>query len=236
MNIILITPDDLPENSRRVRLSGRRFRHVRDVLRAEPGQMLAVGMLNGGTGSGRVIRIGSDAVEMDLALDSDPPAALPLLLVLALPRPKALRRVLRSVASLGAKRIVLVNAARVEKSYWQTPFLEEARIREQLLLGLEQAGDTVLPEVLLRRRFRPFVEDELPRMAAESALLAAHPGGDLSCPRGVSGPVTLAVGPEGGFVPFELNMLRERGFSAVSLGDRVLGVETAVTALISRLF
>ena len=236
MNMVLIFPPDLDDTGSLARLAGRRFLHIRDVLRAGPGDRLAVGMVNGRTGSGTVRRMDGGSVELQLTLDRDPPAGLPLTLLLALPRPKVLRRMLRSLALFGVKRIVLMNAARVEKSYWQTPFLEEDRVREQLLLGLEQSRDTVLPEVRIRKRFRPFVEDELPALAEKSMRLTAHPAGAEPCPRAVTGSIVLAVGPEGGFVDHELEMLRLCGFRAVSLGERTLSVETALPALLGRLF
>jgi RsmE family RNA methyltransferase len=161
---------------------------------------------------------------------------LPLTLLLALPRPKVLRRTLRAVSSLGIKKVVLVNSSRVEKSYWQSPFLNDATVNDQLALGLEQAKDTVLPEVLLRPLFKPFVEDEAPGIIKDTLPLVAHPAALDPVPRGVGQAVTLAVGPEGGFIPYEIDMLVSCGFKPVSLGERVLSVETAVPSLIARLF
>jgi len=234
MNLVLLLPEDLVSDSL-ARLTGRRFRHIVEVHRAAEGDALAIGMLGGRIGAGRVIRLGDSALDLDISFDRDPPAPLPFTVVLALPRPKVLRRILRSLTVLGVKRIALVNAARVEKSYWQSPFLEREEIRRQLVLGLEQACDTVLPEVLLQPRFKPFVEDELPGMLRDSFAIVAHPGSATACPRDVRRPVTLAIGPEGGFVPYELDILSAYGFTAVSLGDRILNIETAIPALISRL-
>ena len=126
-----------------VRLKGRRLRHVLDVHRATVGDELCVGIVNNRIGTGKVVRLDRTVLEMEVTLERMPPLPLPLTLVLALPRPKALRRVLRSVSSLGVKRIILLNAFRVEKSYWQSPFLEQSAMNEQLMLGLEQARDTV---------------------------------------------------------------------------------------------
>jgi RsmE family RNA methyltransferase len=234
MNLILLFPDDMVTDVR-ARITGRRLRHVLDVHRAGVGDDLVVGLLGGRIGRGRVTRLDEAVLDMDVRFDREPPAKLPLTVILALPRPKVLRRVLHSLSVMGVGRIVLVNAARVEKSYWQTPFLAADAIERQLVLGLEQSRDTVLPDVLLRQRFRPFVEDELPGMVRGSLALVAHPGASSSCPRNVRGPAALAVGPEGGFVPFEIETLASRGFTPVSLGERVLNVETAIPALMGRL-
>ncbi len=235
MNLILLFPDDLI-TADRARVSGRRLQHIRAVHRAAVGDMLVVGMLGGRIGTGTVRRIDDAVLEMDVRLERDPPAALPLTIVLALPRPKVLRRIIFSLAVLGVKRIVLVNAARVEKSYWQTPFLAPEAITRQLILGLEQSRDTVMPEVTLKLRFKPFVEDELPALTQGTLALVAHPGAHESCPRQITGPVTLAIGPEGGFIPYEIGLFHAAGFRPVQLGDRILNIETAIPALVSRIF
>ena len=234
MNIILFSSDEIAANGR-LRLSGRRLHHVRDVLGAREGDELAVGLIGGRMGRGRITHLADEALEMDVLLDRDPPAALPVTVLLALPRPKVLRRVLYSLTVMGAKRIILLNTARVEKSYWQSPFLEPEAVRRQLVLGLEQARDTMLPEVALKPRFKPFVEDELPAIMQGTLSLVAHPAADMPCPPAVHGPLTLAVGPEGGFVPYEVDLLVSRGFRAVRFGERALNVESAVPSLIGRL-
>lgn len=234
MNLILLYDGDFVGPGR-VRLTGRRLKHIVDVQRVSEGDDLAVGLLNGRIGTGRVTTLSDEALGMDVTYEREPPAPLPVTLILALPRPKVLRRVLKTVSAMGVKKLYLVNTHRVEKSYWQTPFLREDAIREQFVLGLEQAGDTALPSVELRQRFRPFVEDELPAIIGSTLPLAAHPGASPHFPRPVRQPVTLAVGPEGGFIPFELEMLLSIGFTAVSLGERVLHVEAAIPALLSHL-
>jgi len=146
-----------------------------------------------------------------------------------------LRRVLRSAAELGMKHIHLLNATRVEKSYWQSPLLAEARLRDYLWAGLEQAVDTVLPRVSLHPRLRPFVEDELPALAAGTRRLVAHPAASIPAQAGIAGALCLAIGPEGGFNDFELGLFAAAGFEAVSLGPRVLRVETALPTLVGAL-
>ena len=235
MNLILLFPDDFIADTL-VRLQGRRLKHVLDVHRAAVGDELVVGVLNGRIGSGKITRLDQTILEMEVRLDREPPRPLPLTLVLALPRPKVLRRVLRSVSSMGVKRLFLLNAFRVEKSFWQSPFLSSEAINEQLCLGLEQARDTVLPDAQLRKLFKPFVEDELPGLIKGTDALVAHPHAAAPCPRGINSPVTLAIGPEGGFIPYEIDMLTACGCTPVQMGERILSVETAVPALLSRLF
>ena len=235
MNLLLLDDADFVAADR-VILRDRRLTHLQEVHRAESGDNLRVGRLGGLMGEGRLLRLEANEAELQVRFDQHPPAKLPLTLLLALPRPKMLRRVLQTVAAMGVPRLVLLNSYRVEKSFWQTPFLDPEAIREQLILGLEQARDTVLPEVIIEKRFKPFVEDRLPALVAGSLGLIGHPGPWPDCPRALSEPVTLAIGPEGGWIPYEVEKLREAGLNPVQLGERILRVETAVTALLARLF
>ncbi len=240
MNLILLLPEDFL-SAEAVRLEGRRARHVREVLRVEPGDRVVVGAANGAVGEGTVLSAGPEEVRLSVRLGAEPPPPPGIDLLLAMPRPKVLRRVLQSAASLGAKRVVLVNASRVERSYFDTPFLEPAEVERNLVLGLEQARDTVLPEVLVRRRFRPFVEDELEGLwpLAKRARLLAHPDPTADAPPDPCGepqaPAVLAIGPEGGWVPFELELLAAHGFRRFDLGPRILRVETAVPFAFGRI-
>nr|WP_254170812.1 MULTISPECIES: 16S rRNA (uracil(1498)-N(3))-methyltransferase [Pseudomonas] len=220
----------------RVVLADRRFTHMQEIHGVEVGDTLRVGQVNGRMGKATVLRLAGHEAELQVAFDQPPPSKLPLTLVLAVPRPKMLRRLFQTVATLGVPRLILVNSYKVEKSFWQTPFLNPETIRENLILGLEQARDTVLPEVIIEKRFKPFVEDRLPAIAAGTLGLVAHPGPYPACPRAVESPVTLAIGPEGGWIPYEVDLLGKAGLAPVQLGDRILRVETAVTALLSRIF
>ncbi|MCB4796024.1 16S rRNA (uracil(1498)-N(3))-methyltransferase [Pseudomonas sp. NP21570] len=235
MNLLLLDTADFIADDR-VLLRDRRLTHLQQVHRAEAGEQLRVGRVGGNMGSGQLLRLDAHEAELQVSFDQPPPAKLPVTLLLALPRPKMLRRVLQTVAAMGVPRLVLLNSYRVEKSFWQTPFLEPAAIHEQLILGLEQARDTVLPEVIIEKRFKPFVEDRLPQLAADTLGLVGHPGDFPHCPRAVTQPVTLAIGPEGGWIPYEVDKLADAGLRPVQLGERILRVETAVSALLARLF
>jgi RsmE family RNA methyltransferase len=235
VNLLLLEDADFVAADR-ARLTGRRLKHMLEVHRAESGDSMRVGKLGGLMGQGQLLHLDSEYAELSVELDQAPPAKLPITLLLALPRPKMLRRVLQTVSSMGVPRLVLLNSYRVEKSFWQTPFLEPEAVREQLILGLEQSRDTVLPEVIIEKRFKPFVEDRLPQLASGTLGLIGHPGDYPACPRAVDEPVTLAIGPEGGWIPYEVDLLSKAGLAPVQLGERILRVETAVTALLARLY
>ncbi len=234
MNLVLFTDEDLLPDGR-ARVCGRRARHVREVHRAEPGKILRTGLLGGRMGTARVASVTSEAVTFeDVSLTDEPPPKTGLHLILAMPRPKVLTRVLEAAASLGVNSLTLLNAARVEKSYFDSPRLDDVTAHEALLRGLEQGCDTVLPVLRLARRFRPFVEDEVPVLFDRCRLLAAHPGpfpglsgAWLKSGQTPHAETAVALGPEGGFVPFEVDLLQSAGFTLFQLGPRILRVETA---------
>ncbi|MCA9714136.1 MAG: 16S rRNA (uracil(1498)-N(3))-methyltransferase [Myxococcales bacterium] len=234
MNVILVEPADFVD-ARRVRLTDRRLTHVRKVHRAAVGDTLRVGQVDGALGRGRVVRLDREALELELELDEPPPPALDVTLVVALPRPPSMRKVLQQGTAMGVKRFVFVHCARTEKSYWTASALEPDAIRRDLLLGLEQARDTALPRVAFERRLAEFLAGRYEALARESLVLVAHPDAASPCPRAPTTPVTLVVGPEGGFIPSELERLERAGGRRVTLGPRILRVETATVALLARL-
>jgi RsmE family RNA methyltransferase len=229
VNLILLEPAEVGADGT-ARLAGRRAAHVREVLRPVPGARLAVGVLGGRLGAGEVLAC-ADEVVLAVTLDRDPPPRSPVELVLALPRPKILRRVVQAAASMGLRRLVLLGSYRVEKSYWGSPLLASDALAEQLRLGLEQGRDTVAPEVIVRRAFKPFVEDELDALVGAGARLLAHnaAAGPLEAlPRPPAARATIAIGPEGGWTAYEAARLAEHGFAPFTLGPRALRVDVAV--------
>ncbi len=235
MNLILLSKNDFIEDTGRVRIQDHRLTHILEVNRPSVGDELRVGLINGNIGPGRITLIEENNIEMDVVLDKEPPAPLQCTLIFAMMRPRVFKRVLTQVTAMGIKKIIVINSFRVEKSFWKSPVLEEENLNKYLIMGLEQGQDTIIPEVLIRPLFKPFVEDELPDMIKGTLAFVAHPYVSEPCPYNIGSPVTLAVGPEGGFIPYEVKKLIECGFSAVHLGERTLHVESAISGLISRL-
>lgn len=233
MNILLIEPGEL-DDELCTTITGRRARHMREVLDAGLAQSLRAGVVGGKLGVAHVEGLIGDTLRIRFEALSERPPPSKLKLVLALPRPKALKRVLMSVTSLGIKDITLLNAYRVEKAYWSATQMREEYIRSACLLGLEQACDTVLPKIRIERLFKPFVQDRLPELIKGSEAYVGHPHAERSAPSQVEGCVTLAIGPEGGFIPYELELLQVAGFQPVRLGHRVLKTETAIAFLVGR--
>jgi RsmE family RNA methyltransferase len=235
VNLLLFSNSDRIDG-KRIRIAHERLHHLRTVIDAKTGDRVRVGEVDGRVGTAQVASLDKDEAVLEVTLDSEPPPKLPVTLVLALPRPKMLRRILRTVAEYGVPELYLVNSYRVEKSYWQTPALEADTMTAYFLQGLSQARDTVLPQVHLRRGFKPFVEDELPGLIAGRRALLAHPGDHPACPRDVGQPSLLLIGPEGGFIPYEVDKLQSAGCATVTLGPRILRVENAVSTLLGKLY
>jgi len=236
MNIVLFSQADFISDNRVAIRDARRLEHITHIHQIKLGDTLKVGLINDHMGTGEVVLFNQVEIQLEISLTQTPPKPLPVTLVLALPRPKMLKRTLQTLATLGVKKIYLINSYRVEKSYWQTPLLTEEAIREHLLLGLEQGCDTYMPEVHLIKRFKPFVEDDLPSIVGKSRALVAHPYTELPCPVQIDYAITLAIGPEGGFIPYEIDLLQKCGFTAVNLGERIMRVETVVPYLLGRLY
>jgi RsmE family RNA methyltransferase len=238
MNLLLLFDTDRIDGAR-FRLTDARARHVRDVLRAEPGRTLRVGLLDGPLGNARVESADEDAVVLACEFDEPPPPPRPPLdLVLAVPRPKTLVKLWPEIAALGVDRVVLVRTWRVAKPYLTARAVEPGVFRPLLHEGMMQARTTREPRVSFEPLFRPWVEDRAPALAAGALALAAHPAADLpiaSLHVAPSQRVVVAVGPEGGFVAYEVEALRRAGFEPVSMGERTLRVETAVVALLAQL-
>ncbi len=238
MNLILCESSEVDADGV-VTLAGARAAHVRGVLRAQRGDTVRIGVVDGPRGQGEILALDDCRVIVRCELDATAPPPPAIDLLLALPRPKVLRRLWAQLAALGVGRIVLTNASRVERQYFDTHVLDEATYRPLLIEGLQQAGDTRLPRVSIHRQFRILIEDELAASSGDDVRLVAHPGVDRSPLTVAREPhdrrVLLAIGPEGGWNAFELGLLERAGFEAISLGSRTLRTDTACIALLALL-
>ncbi len=139
MNRILLDTGELGDDGVAV-LDGRRALHVEAVLGCRSGDTVRIGLVDGLRGSAEVLSIGGGMVRLRCRLDAPAMSPSGLSLLLALPRPKVMRRLWAPLASLGVERIVLTNAAKVERHYFDTHWLEPAVYRPLLIEGLEQSG------------------------------------------------------------------------------------------------
>ncbi|MBT8151546.1 MAG: 16S rRNA (uracil(1498)-N(3))-methyltransferase [Gammaproteobacteria bacterium] len=252
MNLLLLDRNELPAahtaghgnaGHTLITLRDARATHIVEVLRATAGDSLKAGIINGQIGRATInnIELASNAVTIETdthAFTQPPPVPLNCRVFVALPRPKAARRILRLLAELGVKEIHVFNCYKVEKSYWSSPLLKPAQVNQQFKLGLSQSVDTLMPVLHQQRLFRPFVEDVLPGLINGEMLLLAQPGSALSAKQALRGQVAedtinIVIGPEGGLIPYEVNKLVEAGAREMSLGSRIFRSEVALVQLLA---
>jgi len=238
MNIILIFRNEL-ENNGLARISGERAEHIRNVLKCSCGDRLRIGIVDGPLGEGVLESIGADAVVLNCRFESDPPPMPRIDLLLAMPRPKVMARLWSRLAAVGVGRLVLLKTSKVEKSFFTSHILRPENYRARLIDGLQQAACTHMPEVLLRPRFKPFLEDELDSVFADSFRILARPGAKIALLDLLAGPdfeavstdpsrrILLAIGPEGGWEEYEIEKLEKHGFRRAAMGQRILQSDAA---------
>lgn len=236
MNRLILAPKEI-STDQVLSLDGRRSEHIRTVLKTPLGGQIRFGIINGSIGIATLLEDNGHQLKLKLQTSKASPAkTIPCTLVLALPRPKVAKRIIQSICTLGFEQIHLINSAKTDKSYWQSRYLEEDKLQEQLILGLEQSGSTFLPELYTHKLFRPFAEDALPELCKNRTALVAHPYAEKVCPHALKEPSLLVIGPDGGFTDFEISLLEKAGASPVTIGSRILRVETAIPTLAGRLY
>ena len=234
MNIVLLEAEQTQSEFWKID-NPRQIQHLSQHVQLNAGDTLKVGIRNGERYLTEVISVSEQQIRIRPIQVEAIPAKLPVHLILALPRPKVLRRIIMDAVTLGVERISLIHSYRVDKSYWQSPFLQQ--LDDYVTLGLEQAGDTISPEIQMYKRFKPFVEDVLPTFISDQKpAYVAHPYAEQQMPHAIQHSCCLIVGPEGGFIPFEVELLQKNGCHAVILGNRILRTETAVSHILGRLF
>lgn len=213
--------------------------HIHNILNAQIGDSLKIGMLGGYLGSAVIDSIDDNNIQLrEVNLTILPPAKLDVTVVLALPRPKVLRRLIMDMTALGVRDIILINSYRTQKSYWQSPML--SRLDEFVLEGLQQGIDTIAPTITLQKRFKPFVEDHLKNIMTDRAIIA-HPYSELSFRQYLQQhsidaalPSMVFIGSEGGWINYEIELLQAQGCQAVNIGTRILRTEAVVNVMLGQ--
>ena len=147
-----------------------------------------------------------------------------------------MRRLWAQLSALGAGQIILTNAERVERNYFDTHVLTPECYRPLLVEGLQQARDTRLPKVSIHRQFKVLIEDDLDGLFPGGQRLVADPAAKKPAAevvRGGAERILLAIGPEGGWNDFEMALLEAHGFEACGMGARTLRSDTACVALLA---
>jgi len=239
MNCIL-----LPKNAKSIS-DPKQVSHIGEILKSRVGDSLTIAEIGGNIGKATIAEINNNEVLLtNIILNKKPPAKLDLTVILALPRPKVLRRLIMDMTSLGINKLIIVNSYRSQKSYWQSPLLN--RVDEFVFEGLQQAIDTVPPVIEFKKYFKPFVEDEFSALLLDKEqdnAVIAHPYASQSWKSyldeskcvindRVNMPKVLCIGAEGGWIDYEVDLLCHHGCKAISLGQRILRTEAVVNVLL----
>ena len=247
MNLLLVEADEVTADGT-IQLDDRRADHLRRIIGAAVGTSVRAGVIAGGVGKATVLADDGARMTLMLVLLDPPPAPMPVELVLAIPRPKVLTRTIEAAAAFGVTRIDLTNAWRVDKSYLSSPRLLPAPLAYALRFGAEQGGTTHLPPLKIHDRLMGMLDERWPggigdrtagigERAAGTPVtrLIAHPGAPPIESATLTWPLTIAIGPEGGWIQRELDTFVERGFTPVSLGGPILRVENALATALGQL-
>ncbi|HEY5933123.1 MAG TPA: RsmE family RNA methyltransferase [Kofleriaceae bacterium] len=234
MNLLLVEPAEVRDDT--VTLADRRAEHLRTVLGATPGARVRAGLVGGALGTAEVLSDDGTAIALRLTLTEPPSTPLAIELVLAVPRPKVLSRTIEIAASFGVARIALTNAWRVDKSYLSSPRLLPDALATSARLGAEQGATTHVPEIAVHRRLMELLDTRWPAGSPAGLRLIAHPNAPpIESVVTSREPITLAIGPEGGWIAREVETFIARGFAPVSLGAPILRVEAAIAAALGQL-
>ncbi len=238
MNIIILIDSDKIENSV-YKLSDERFEHIKKILKLEVGDFIEVGLVNGPTGTAKIININESEVVIEIVnLKERKETFHKADLICALPRPQTLKKVLSTSATMGVSNLYLIRSEKVEKSFFHSPLLEEKNYTKYLFEGLSQGKRTKLPKVTIHNRFKEFYENDFPTISKNKTCLLAHPNTDKFLNKIAlenKSNIVLAIGPEGGWNDFEINLMEEKGFVKFKLSESILRVENAVTAALSQI-
>ncbi len=238
MNIIILTKKDRTEKNI-YKVSDYRFVHIKNILKSESGDILEVGLLNGPTGTAKIIDINETEVLLEISglktkLETKPKVDI----ICALPRPQTLKKVLNTCATMGVDNLYLIRSEKVEKSYFHSPLLKEENYTKYLIEGLSQGKRTDLPNVTVYTKFKGFFNSEFEETFNNTLCLIAHPDASNyidTLSLNIKKKIALAIGPEGGWNDFELNFMIEKGFRKFKLSKNILRVENAVLASLSQI-
>jgi 16S rRNA (uracil1498-N3)-methyltransferase len=241
MNLILLFPNDFISETA-VRLTGDRAKHILEIHRASIGKILKVGVAGGGLGRGTITETVRDSVTLSVILEPALPEIPLISLIVALPRPQTLKKILEIVGAVGVKQIFFVGAERVQKSFFSSTLLKDESWKRHLYLGMEQGSTTYLPEIEFFADLGLFFKEGISKIGNSPEILKyiAHPGvsetlWNTPLAASPSAHSLFAVGPEGGWIEPEVERFRDLGFQPLSLGKTIHRVENAVATLLAQI-
>ncbi len=233
MNTILFDKSDYIADSNHIQFSDERFEHIRTILKKESTGSIKVAEREGKMGLAEIVSMDSKSIVLDPNCTENPPEPLPVTLIVALPRPQSMKKVLYTATVMGVKEIYFIKTWKVDKNYWSTPQLLEEKRDKVIVEALTQTCDTVAPTIHLRKKFKSFVLDELPELMKNRETRLFHPTVEnVEYKISPNTEYLYIIGPEGGFNEYEVELLTEVGALPTSLGSRIQRVEQAVASVL----
>ena len=223
----------------------RRYVHCTTVLKVDAASVCRVGIIGSAMYDASVAELSADSIQFKFDTTSvrapRPQSDLNISLILAMPRPKVLDRLWPVFAQLGFRRVLLINAERVEKAYFHTHVIREDNYMPGLIKGLEQAAvSTRVPEISVdKRTLDVFLAKRLDVAfpPATTNRFICHPTGVaagtlVDVPAfDLSKETVIALGPEGGWLDNEIEEMKSRGFVPVTCSSRIFTTDVALIAL-----
>ena len=214
-------------------------RYLKTVLRMREGDPLLIFNGTGWEYEAVIRRQTADGTELEITGRRALPAAeIHVTLCQAVPKVEKMDGIIRHATELGAERIVPFLAER-SVPRWQSEQLPRKRERWQKIAveASRQCGRPDIPEigeiVTFERMLRDVPESGLRLIPWEEETKTGIREILRDPARSGMKEFVLVIGPEGGFSAGEIELARQASFLSVSLGKRVLRVETASLAVLA---
>ena len=216
------------------RLAGDEARHLARVRRVPVGAEVEVFDGRGGAALAEVVRVGRDEVDLQIGQGLEPGPAPPVALTLAVAIPKGDRFdwLIEKATELGVERVVPLAT---ERSTVDPRAAKLDRLRRAVVESCKQCRRNSLMTIA-----DPVAWDAWATAPAAPGVRRwlAHPGGSSTWATDRPEPgarIIVAVGPEGGFSPRELDRALAAGWGPIHLTATILRIETAALAVAAHL-
>ncbi len=212
-----------------VLLDGPEAHHLAAVCRLRPGDAVVLFNDDGREYPATITHVGKKQIVLHVERCDQPARELPHRLIAAAPLPKGDRGqvLIEKLTELGVTDYIPLQT---QRSIVEPRAGKLDRLHRHVIEASKQCGRNRLLRIQPLVPWNLLADSQFP-----GRRILAHPGGTPLSPERLlepAGPLLLAVGPEGGLTDDEVGRARSSGWEVVSLGPRILRVETALLALV----
>ena len=211
-------------------LLGPNANHLFRVLRVTPGQVFDVSAA-GVPRVGTVTFASPEQVEFHLGAVIESEALPQIAVCLSVFKFDRFEWALEKLTELGVTRIVPVIAQRTEKHLAKAAVARVERWRKLAHEASQQSRRVAPPEVAAAIALKQAIAQ-----VQDSRIVLAENEEQLSLKAALAEsrpPLTLAIGPEGGWTEAEIELFASAGWKSASLGHTILRAETAAIAAVA---